>query len=229
MTNDKGLHRRDFIIGAGLMLTGMLCQPVHAKGGVLTPQQTEGPFFPTGGILESDADMTRITGRKVRAKGQEVLVTGRVIDLDGKPLSNTSVEVWQACDSGRYQHPVDPNTTAVLDPNFQYYCALKTDKEGRYRFRTIKPGAYPASRSWMRPPHIHLKVRRPGHTVLTTQMYFEGDPLNKKDGILQSISAPQRELVVVAFQPVEGVSTGRFDIILGPSGRHSSLLTPELD
>jgi protocatechuate 3,4-dioxygenase beta subunit len=137
------------------------------------------------------------------------------------------VEVWQACASGRYHHRRDPNPAAV-DPDFQYYCSLKTDKNGNYRFRTIRPGKYPAAAGWDRPPHIHFKVRCKGYPELVTQMYFEGDSLNLKDDILLAVPKKQRELVVVAFEKLEKVKTGRFDIILNKDGRHAHLTTPIL-
>ena len=223
------MKRRDFIVGVGILTAAAGINQAAAKGGILTPPQTEGPFFPVGNILESDADMTKVAGGNGKAIGQEIVVVGRVLDVSGKPLPNAKIDVWQACHTGRYQHPGDPNTAVALDPKFQYYCALRTDKLGRYRFRTIKPGAYPATRSWMRPPHIHLKVSRSGYQDLTTQMYFDGDSLNRKDSILQAIPAAQRELVLVKFQPVKNTLTGHFDIFLGSSRqamRHSTPFLP---
>jgi protocatechuate 3,4-dioxygenase, beta subunit len=216
------MRRREFLSMA-VLLTGM----AHGAP-VLTPAQTEGPFFPDSLPSESDADLTRMAGSKARAKGQEVVVTGVVRDLDGQPIAGAQVEIWQACASGRYNHPRDPNP-AALDPSFQYYGHVTTDKKGAYRFRTIKPGAYPAARGWTRPPHIHFKVRSPGRAELVTQMYFEGDDLLKDDAILQSLTPVQRKLVVVSFAPAESVPTGEFEIVLGRSGRYSQLLTPYLD
>lgn len=212
--------------GSGILLAGLLATPAEAVL-PLTPNQTEGPFYPVGKPAESDADLTRIA-RGGKAKGQEIVVSGVVRDIDGKPLAQTQVEIWHACASGRYGHPSDPNP-APFDPAFQGYGRVTTDASGSYRFRTIKPGAYPAARGWDRPPHIHFKVRCPGHAELVTQMYFEGDALNAKDYILLDLTPAQRKLVVVNFAPVSKVPTGAFDIVLGRAGSYSGITTPYLD
>jgi len=105
---------------------------------------------------------------------------GRVVDTHGQPLSGIKVEIWQANARGRYSHTNDTNP-APLDPNFQGYGVQVTDKNGFYRFKSIKPGAYPTGiGNWMRPPHVHFDVTG-RHEALVTQMYFPGDPLNGKD------------------------------------------------
>ncbi len=220
------LKRRDILRGAVLLTGSLLVAPALADQ-LWTPTQIEGPFFPESKAGESDADMTRLTGSNRKAKGKEVVIVGTVRDLGGKPLAGASVEVWQACESGRYHHRRDPNKAAV-DPDFQYYCSLITDKDGGYRFRTIQPGSYPAAAGWDRPSHIHFKVRSKGYPELITQMYFEGDALNQKDSILLAIPKKQQKLVVVKFQTLESVATGRFDIILNKNDRHGLLATPIL-
>ncbi len=187
----------------------------------LTPKQTQGPFYPTRdqrlNALDSDTDLTKIPGRFARAKGQIVVVEGVVQDQNCKPVPGALVEIWQACESGRYNHPNDPNTSVPLDPDFQYWGQMKTNANGEYSFRTIIPGAYPADPSigWWRPPHVHVKVACVGYRELVTQMYFKGDPLNERDLILNDLSAAEQASVVVDFQPSAtepGVKTGRFDI-----------------
>lgn len=211
---------------AGGLVLG-LALPASAKPGLVTPAQTEGPFYPLE-IAESDADLTRLKGRTGRAQGREVLVKGKVRNLDGQPISGAKVELWQACASGRYNHPRDPNT-APWDDGFQGYAQVITDKLGRFRFRTIEPGAYPAAQNWMRPPHLHFKVRAPGYAELTTQMYFEGHKLNAKDYIISELTPAQRELVVVRFAPLDKVATGNFEVIMGHLGRYSGMVTPFLN
>ncbi len=133
----------------------------------------------------------------------------------GRSLSG----IWQACETGKYDHPNDPNTAAV-DPNFQYWGQAVTNAEGRYRFKTVIPGAYPASEDWMRPPHIHFKVHKRGYHELTSQLYFSGDPLNEKDLILQSLSELDQKKVIVDLVPVvdpkleAGTKLGQFDITI---------------
>ena len=99
---------------------------------------------------------------------------GRFLNMKGEPIPGARVEIWQANTYGRYTHPGDTNP-APLDPNFEGYGVQITDAEGRYRFKTIKPGAYPAAQGWTRPPHIHFKVETKTNW-LVTQMYFYGEP-----------------------------------------------------
>ena len=115
-----------------------------------------------------------------------------------QPLSGIQIEVWQANSHGRYNHPSDTNP-APLDPNFEGYATLTTDSDGRYRFKTIKPGAYPTDSGAVRPPHIHFEVIG-RFNRLVTQMYFAGDPLNDEDAILQLAGANASRLIV-SLQP----------------------------
>ena len=212
MTNNKGMTRRGLIQGslgvAALSATGSLL-------GASTPVQTEGPFFPIHPQPDTDADMTLIEGHSEPALGEIVEISGRVLDEDGNPVADALVDVWQANAHGRYSHEADPNP-APLDDNFQGWARLKTDAEGRYRVKTIKPGAYKVADEWSRPPHIHFKVARRGFHELTTQMYFAGDPLNDVDRLLQSVPEGERGMLVVEFKPSSepGVAQGRFDLVL---------------
>ena len=156
-----------------------------------TPGQILGPFYPVGELTQN-SDLTRISGRSGRAEGQVLNVMGRVLNLSGEPVRNAKVEVWQANAYGRYTHPSDPNP-APLDPNFEGAAVLTTDSEGRYRFKTIKPAAYPAGPNLMRPAHIHFQVSG-RQDRLVTQMYFENDPHNATDPFLNS--AARKELLV---------------------------------
>jgi protocatechuate 3,4-dioxygenase beta subunit len=149
-----------------------------------TPGDILGPFYPAGQEPITGVDLT--VGKLGRAEGQIVHLMGRVLNEKGDPVSGIKVEIWQANVHGRYTHPSDPNP-APLDPNFDGFAVQNTDSEGRYRFKTIKPGAYPTGvEGWTRPPHIHFDVA--GRTDrLVTQMYFPGEPLNEKDELLQRI------------------------------------------
>src|SRR3981189_2473971 len=117
-----------------------------------TPDQILGPFYPLS-ELPQNPDLTRVSGRAGRAEGQVLNVIGRVLNLAGEPVRNAKIEVWQANTHGRYPHPSDPNP-APLDPNFEGAAVLTTDSEGRYRFKTIKPAAYPAGPNRMRLAHL---------------------------------------------------------------------------
>ena len=191
--------------GAVLLLTpGILlaqtCRPV-------TPAQTEGPFYPKA-FLSAETDLTA----KGRAQGVIHIVKGRVVDSDCRGLAGVQVDLWQANVHGRYRHRRDQSNPAPLDPAFQGMGRVLTDKDGGFTFRTIKPGSYPAGRGWMRPPHLHFKVWREGQPVITTQMYFAGDPLNDKDLILQGLSDAGQDNVVVGFSHGKTEFSGFFQI-----------------
>ena len=144
-----------------------------------------GPFYPVIKPMEKDADLTRIRGHKRGAEGKIIHLMGRVLNMKGEPQKGSRVEIWQANTHGRYSHPSDMNP-APLDPNFQGYGVQITDKEGRYRFKTIKPGGYPVTPDYARPPHIHFQVA--GKKDLTVaQMFFPGEPLNAKDPLFQML------------------------------------------
>lgn len=191
----SGLHlfrpaafsRRDLLgaslgLGATLLTVGML--PAYASVPKVTAEEIMGPFYPLAVPADHDADLTRIAGRNEAAKGQVVYVSGRVTDAHGRPLDNAVIEVWQANAVGRYAHPADSSKAAV-DPDFQGFAIIRTRADGSYNFKTIKPGAYPTGDGdWSRPPHIHFDVRGRKSRVVT-QMYFEGEPLNAKDRLLQ--------------------------------------------
>jgi len=156
-----------------------------------------GPFYPVIKPLDQDADLTVIQGKSGRAQGQVIYVMGQVLNLKGEPIQGAEVEIWQANTFGRYTHPHDTNP-APLDPNFEGYGIQITDTEGRYRFRTIKPGAYPASEDWIRPPHIHFCVTSRTNRFIT-QLFFEGEPFNEKDLLLKCAS--NKESLITKLMP----------------------------
>ncbi len=161
---------------------------------VLIPQtltELTGPLLGDERVTEGDSDLT--TQHDGEPLGERIIVHGRVVDSDGRPVRNTLVEVWQANAAGRYRHDVDRHP-APLDPNFSGVGRCMTDDEGRYRFVTVKPGAYPwknSNNAW-RPAHIHFSLF--GYAFpqrLITQMYFPGDPLFGQDPIFNSIPDPK--------------------------------------
>lgn len=204
----KRASRRQFLQKSGLVAGGLIGSGFFARAFAsacgLTPPQTKGPFYPETEIVpEND-----LTG-DMRAKGEVVLITGKVVDSNCKPVPDVNVEIWQACASGRYNHSRDPNG-AKLDPYFKYWGETFTDLNGEYSFKTIIPGAYPADQNWMRPPHIHFRVAKRGYHELITQMYFEGEALNDRDLILQDLNEAERARVIVEFN----AGVGRFDIAI---------------
>lgn len=178
-----------------------------------------GPVFGHTAIQPSDRDLT--IQHEGEPLGERIIVTGRLLDSDGRPVRSSLVEIWQANAAGRYAHAVDQHP-APLDPNFSGAGRCLTDNEGRYEFITIKPGAYPWGNhhnAW-RPAHIHFSVFGPAFaTRLVTQMYFPGDPLFPYDPIFQSVRDPRaRERLISTFdlsltQP-EWALGYRFDIVL---------------
>jgi len=145
------------------------------------------------------ADLT--TQHKAEPQGQRIVVTGRVLDENGRPVPNTVVEIWQANAAGRYIHAKD-DWPAPLDPNFTGVGRVITDEQGRYRYVTIRPGAYPwgnHKNAW-RPAHIHLSLLGPAFaTRLVTQMYFPDDPLIEIDPIANAVPMPYRQRMVSRF------------------------------
>ncbi|MFL6280601.1 MAG: protocatechuate 3,4-dioxygenase subunit beta [Vicinamibacterales bacterium] len=152
-----------------------------------TLSELTGPVYPYGRIETGDSDLTR--QHSGEPLGERIIVQGRVRDEDGRPIPKTLVEVWQANAAGRYAHRVDDHP-APLDPNFSGAGRTLTDQDGRYRFVTIRPGAYPwrnHPNAW-RPAHIHFSLFGTSFlSRLITQMYFPGDPLMPIDPVLNSI------------------------------------------
>ncbi len=164
-----------------------------------TPGQTPGPFipddFPFKSLDEghpyiisndSDADLTSISGQSELALGQKLYLEGQVVDENCVPVPNSQVYLWQADDQGHYNHSEDPNINFLnkpilnLDPGFQYRGIVRTDNQGRFSFKTIKPKYYPLDPQdihFKRTSHFHLSVMKPGFQNLFTQSYFEGDEL----------------------------------------------------
>jgi protocatechuate 3,4-dioxygenase beta subunit len=168
----------------------------------LTPEQIMGPFYPIIRPLDHDTDLTAIKGKRGRAQGKLIHLAGRVLNSKGEPVRGAKVEIWQANTHGRYAHPTDINP-APLDPNFQGYGVQVTDAKGRYRFKTIKPGAYPTNPvnpSDARPPHIHFDVLG-RKDRLVTQMYFPGEPLNDKDALFKELGS-SRDVAVGKVLPL---------------------------
>jgi protocatechuate 3,4-dioxygenase beta subunit len=185
-----------------------------------TPTELTGPALGERVLGPLDADLTRQHAGE--PLGERIIVHGRVLDDTGRPLAGTLVEVWQANAAGRYRHDIDQHP-APLDPNFSGAGRCLTDSDGRYRFVTVKPGAYPWKNhhnAW-RPAHIHFSVF--GHAFvqrLVTQMYFPGDPLFGQDPIFNSVPDPKaRERMICSFDLdatlPEWALGYQYDIVLG--------------
>jgi protocatechuate 3,4-dioxygenase beta subunit len=161
-----------------------------SKPVVLIPQtltELTGPVYGHDAVQPGEGDLTR--QHEGEPLGERIIVAGRVLDEDGRPVPNTLVEIWQANAAGRYIHSRDQHP-APIDPNFTGAGRVVTDTEGRYRFTSVRPGAYPwrnHPNAW-RPAHIHFSLFGPSFlTRLVTQMYFPGDPLFPFDPIFNSV------------------------------------------
>jgi protocatechuate 3,4-dioxygenase, beta subunit len=188
----QGYRRDDGTVHPPLLWPGYKSTVLRAPAQplVLLPHsltEITGPVLGEGRVTEADADLTRSVGGE--AQGQRIIVHGQVRDEDGRPVPHTLVEVWQANAAGRYLHKADQHD-APLDPNFTGAGRVLTDAEGRYRFLTIRPGAYPwgnHTNAW-RPAHIHFSLFGRAFTQrLITQMYFPDDPLFPHDPIMRSV------------------------------------------
>lgn len=204
--------RRQFLVGLAATSGALLLPaPLLRAAGQLdpTPPQTAGPFYPDELPLDRDNDLIRINDGG-KAKGVISNVYGRVLDRSGAPVPEARVEIWQCDANGRYHHQ-DDRADGELDPNFQGFGATTTDADGRYRFRTIKPVAYPG-----RTPHIHFKIKGGGFENLTTQLYLAEHPQNSEDWIFQQIGTPA--LVQAEFVPSTSESAeleANWDVVLG--------------
>jgi protocatechuate 3,4-dioxygenase beta subunit len=191
-----------------------------------------GPVFGEDALDPNDADLTRQHAGE--PLGERILVTGRVLDEDGRAVSGALVEIWQANAAGRYRHEVDRHP-APLDPNFSGAGRCLTDADGVYRFTTIKPGSYPwrnHENAW-RPAHIHFSLFGRLFTQrLVTQMYFPGDPLLEYDPIFHAVrDARFRELLIAGFDLAttepDWALAYRWDIVLGRGGSGATPLEEE--
>lgn len=255
---DNKLSRRRFF-GWGIGAAGTIAasSSVAQVCGVKTGEQTLGPFFPRPGTpedlikenpdgsvpiyLSNDNDLTHVKGRNGTASGQQVIIKGLVQDENCDPVANATIIIWQASESGRYNHKSDaanqdfpdPRDGKMikrkLDPFFQSWGQTTTNEKGEYEFKTIVPGFYPADLAggWYRPPHIHFMVAATGFQQFVTQMYFRGEEiqdnefiqeLNQKDFLLQSntLTNLQKEGLIVDFQsqPDRNELLGEFIITL---------------
>ncbi|MCD8515393.1 MAG: protocatechuate 3,4-dioxygenase [Burkholderiaceae bacterium] len=170
-----------------------------------TPSQARGPFYPVQLPLDHDNDLLR-NGTLAYGRGQPAWVEGTVVDPEGRPVKGAVVEIWQCDTRGRYHHPGDGGRA---DPAFQGFGRTEVDRDGAYRFRTIRPAPYTG-----RTPHIHVKVRLDAHELLVTQLYVEGEPLNERDGLWRRLSPEGRRALTVPFTPDGAYQRARFPIVV---------------
>lgn len=170
-----------------------------------TPSQTEGPYYPVALPADTDFDLLR-TGSVAYGQGQPAWVEGVVTDTRGTPVSGAVVEIWQCDQAGHYHHPGDGGKA---DPAFQGFGRVAVGKDGRYRFRTLKPAPYSG-----RTPHIHVKVKLDRHELLTTQMYVAGDPGNQRDFLWRRLGEQGQAALTRSFAASPDGLRAEFPIIV---------------
>ena len=211
MQKSNGIVTRRSLLVAAAAAGGLAAGPALAEL-VVTPQQPAGPFYPLELPLDDDNDLTAVDGAAMPALGDVIHVGGRVLDIDGSAIAGARVELWQANSAGRYHHPFD-NSDREIDDGFQGFGQTITMNDGGYRFKTVRPGLYTG-----RTRHLHFAVLSPDGRELVTQMYFAGEPGNKRDGLLRRIDDPARRAgIIVAFAPTPDepdTTTGQFDMVL---------------
>ncbi len=208
------LSRRSLLRSLLLTTGGIITSDVYAEALTLTPRATEGPYYPDHLPLDQDNDLTQIIGGKAPAGGVVTEFGGRLLNADGKPLSDHVIELWQSDVNGCYIHSQGVQRGKERDPQFQGYGKIETNAKGEYRFRTIKPGLYTG-----RTIHWHIAVNKGDKRFLTTQLYIAGVPQNDRDGILKRTGTEAQRLSVIReFKPKSTDSQelfGTWDIVIG--------------
>ena len=218
--------RRAFLRGGLTLGAVAVATPgLFAEQLLRTPSLTEGPFYPDKLPLDTDNDLIIVNDSLTPAVGEITHLTGRVLDPGGSPVRNAVVEIWQCDGKGVYLHSADSSSKRdQQDRNFQGFGRFTTGSKGEYYFRTIKPVPYPGRPA----PHIHVKVKKGGRELITTQIFVEGHPGNARDGIFRGGRDPlERELVTVDFKPLPGSTAGElaahFEIVLGHTPDEAAL------
>lgn len=205
-TPTKPLTRRGVaiaLVAAPALWLGARAQPNPRTSP--TPAQTEGPFYPVALPPDSDFDLLR-NGALQYTQGQPAWLDGVVTDLSGKPVRGAQVEIWQCDHAGHYHHPGDGGQA---DARFQGFGRVVTGADGSYRFRTLRPAAYPG-----RTPHIHVKVRLGQRDLLTTQLYVADEPQNARDFLWRTLREADRAALTVPFTPGSDGLRAHFPIVL---------------
>jgi protocatechuate 3,4-dioxygenase beta subunit len=202
-------RRRRLLVGLGAAAGGLLAGPAAAALAP-TPPQPAGPFYPQERPLDDDNDLTQVRGAEAPARGEVVELQGRLLDADGAALGGARIEIWQCDANGRYRHPWERGE-APIDPGFQGFGHHVADAEGRYRFRTIRPVAYPG-----RTPHIHVAVFREGKgEPFVTQLYDAAATGNDQDFLFRRVPDALRARLLMDLQPsAQGPALARLDIVV---------------
>ncbi len=199
----KADNRRAFLKKSLLGTLGaVVAGSVNAQ--TSTPRDAEGPFYPITPQKDKDADLTKVVGKLGTAKGTIIEIYGQVLDTNLQPIEGATIDLWQANSFGKYHHPHD-NSDAPIDEHFQSWAIIQSGKEGKFRFKTVMPGAYPyqAKPEDQRTPHIHMKIGKHGYEPVLTQMYFPDQEQNKTDGLYQRKTAEQQAMMTAQYTEKE--------------------------
>ena len=168
---------------------GLIILPSFSLGEIIrTPMQAEGPFYPDSLPEDTDNDLVKNGYSTIEAGGKILNLMGSLINSDSKPIKGMTVEIWQTDMNGGYRH-MGSFGSKMRDDQFQGFGRSITDKNGHFSFRTIIPVEYPG-----RTPHIHLKLLNESENVLTTQLYIQGHPLNKKDFLFKQMTKAEQNI-----------------------------------
>ncbi|RDE18960.1 protocatechuate 3,4-dioxygenase [Motiliproteus coralliicola] len=205
----KPLSRRKLLIDSAAIAGGSALSGTVIAA-ILTPSASEGPFYPTASMRMDDVDndLVKVAGAVEQAGGEIIELHGRLLNRQGLPLADHRVEIWQCDVNGKYLHRGD-DRNVVYDTGFQGFGHDITDADGHYRFRTIKPTIYPG-----RAPHIHVKVLKGRHELLTTQFYIADDPHNRRDWLYRRMSRAEAESVSMRFAEAGNLLETQVDIIV---------------
>lgn len=181
----------------------------------LTGSSTVGPFFAPC-LLRPDAVRQVLAGPETA--GEAIRIEGKVLDGDGQPVTDAMIEIWQANGQGRYNHPLDLGE-GPLDATFTGFGRTGTDKDGHYWFETIKPGPVPFKGAQKQAPHLNLTIFSRGLlNHLPTRVYFEDEPANETDPVLQCVPTDRRSTLIARRAQSGGKTVYRFDIVMQGEG-----------
>ena len=186
-------------------LCGLLIIPDISYGRLIRPPwQGEGPFYPDRFPEDTDNDLVNNGDSSVEAGGKIFILNGMLVNLDSQPVQGVSIEIWQTDKNGVYLHS-GSFARKIIDKKFQGFGRTKTDRNGRFFFRTIVPTEYPG-----RTPHIHMKLWREGKNILTTQLYIQDHHHNKKDFLFQRMSLAEQRINSMKLIPSTDKNTAEF-------------------
>ena len=186
-------------------LCGALIIPGISYGSLTrTPWQGEGPFYPDTIPEDTDNDLVKNGELSVEARGKILILNGILVDLDSQPVNGVSIEIWQTDNNGGYLHS-GSFARDIMDKQFQGFGRTKTDRNGRFFFRTLVPTEYPG-----RTPHIHMKLWREGQNVLTTQLYIHNHPQNESDFLFQRMSLTEQRINSMKLIPATNKNTAEY-------------------